>query len=62
MPSTSGRRRPARTASAGDAFAVGSFTVAVHGQRHALIHEDIPCPDDVGYLTDGGILYHPGDA
>lgn len=47
---------------AGDAFAVGSITVTVHGHRHALIHTDIPCPDNVGYLLDNGTLYHPGDA
>ncbi|NED88694.1 MBL fold metallo-hydrolase [Streptomyces sp. SID11233] len=47
---------------AGDTFEVRSFTVAVHGHQHALIHHDIPCPDNVGYLFDGGALYHPGDA
>ncbi|USQ85414.1 MBL fold metallo-hydrolase [Streptomyces phaeoluteigriseus] len=50
-----------RTVTAGDAFAVGSFSVTVHGRRHALIHPDIPCPDNVGYLVDAA-LYHPGDA
>ncbi|MCC2280081.1 MBL fold metallo-hydrolase [Streptomyces sp. ET3-23] len=47
---------------AGDTFTVGSVTVAVHGHRHAPIHADIPCPDNVGYLLDDGALYHPGDA
>lgn len=51
-----------RAVAAGDTFTIGSFTVAVHGQRHALIHVDIPCPDNVGYLIDDGALYHPGDA
>ena len=51
-----------RTVAAGDAFAVGSLDVTVHGHRHALIHADIPCPDNVGYLFDNGALYHPGDA
>ncbi|MFG2454722.1 MBL fold metallo-hydrolase [Streptomyces sp. NPDC048512] len=50
------------TVAEGDTFTVGSVTVAVHGHRHALIHADIPCPDNVGYLLDGGTLYHPGDA
>ncbi|MGW0971380.1 MBL fold metallo-hydrolase [Streptomyces sp. NPDC002516] len=50
------------TVIAGDTFAVGSITVTVHGHRHARIHADIPCPDNVGYLLDGGVLYHPGDA
>lgn len=47
---------------AGDTFDVGSLTVTVHGHRHALIHADIPCPDNVGYLLDDGAVYHPGDA
>ncbi|MFG3280728.1 MBL fold metallo-hydrolase [Streptomyces sp. NPDC048111] len=47
---------------AGDTFSVGSFTVAVHGHRHAPIHADIPCPDNVGYLLDDGAVHHPGDA
>ncbi|MEU1824740.1 MBL fold metallo-hydrolase [Streptomyces abikoensis] len=51
-----------RAVAAGDTFTVGSVTVAVHGRRHAPIHADIPCPDNVGYLLDDGALYHPGDA
>jgi L-ascorbate metabolism protein UlaG (beta-lactamase superfamily) len=47
---------------AGDTFTVGAIDVSVHGHRHALIHADIPCPDNVGYLLDGGTVYHPGDA
>ncbi|WP_328929337.1 MBL fold metallo-hydrolase [Streptomyces sp. NBC_00190] len=47
---------------AGDTFSVGSITATVHGHRHALIHADIPCPDNVGYLLDNGAVYHPGDA
>ncbi|MGW3269630.1 MBL fold metallo-hydrolase [Streptomyces sp. NPDC001056] len=50
------------TVAAGDTFTVGSIPVTVHGHRHALIHADIPCPDNVGYLLDEGALYHPGDA
>ncbi|MFB6805668.1 MBL fold metallo-hydrolase [Streptomyces sp. NPDC056387] len=47
---------------AGDTFSVGPITAAVHGHRHALVHADIPCPDNVGYLLDDGAVYHPGDA
>ncbi|MGW7264435.1 MBL fold metallo-hydrolase [Streptomyces sp. NPDC054842] len=51
-----------RAVAAGDTFTVGALDVSVHGHRHALIHADIPCPDNVGYLLDGGAVYHPGDA
>ncbi|MET8169388.1 MBL fold metallo-hydrolase [Streptomyces sp. NPDC005329] len=47
---------------AGDTLTLGSLTATVHGHRHALIHADVPCPDNVGYLIDDGALYHPGDA
>ncbi|TWV30611.1 MBL fold metallo-hydrolase [Streptomyces misionensis] len=47
---------------AGDTFRVGALTATVHGHRHAPIHADIPCPDNVGYLLDDGAVYHPGDA
>ncbi|WEH40453.1 MBL fold metallo-hydrolase [Streptomyces sp. AM 2-1-1] len=50
-----------RAVTAGDTFTVGPVTVTVHGRRHAPIHADLPCPDNVGYLVDGA-LYHPGDA
>ncbi|WP_062645727.1 MBL fold metallo-hydrolase [Streptomyces maremycinicus] len=50
------------TVTAGDTITVGSLTATVHGHRHARIHADIPCPDNVGYLIDDGALYHPGDA
>jgi hypothetical protein len=33
----------------------------VHGDRHALIHPDIPAVPNVGYLVDGA-FYHPGNA
>ncbi|WP_370356422.1 MBL fold metallo-hydrolase [Catenulispora sp. EB89] len=51
-----------RAVAAGDTFTVGAISAAVHGDRHALIHPDIPCPDNVGYLLEDGALYHPGDA
>ena len=46
---------------AGDELALGSFSVAVHGTEHAVIHPDIPVIANVGYLIDGSV-YHPGDA
>lgn len=50
-----------RAVTAGDTFTVGPLAVTVHGRRHAPVHADIPCPDNVGYLVDGAV-YHPGDA
>lgn len=45
----------------GDRFEVAGFDVAVHGGSHAVIHPDLPCPANVGYLVDGRV-YHPGDS
>ncbi|MEU8654346.1 MBL fold metallo-hydrolase [Streptomyces sp. NPDC048737] len=57
-----GRSDRVHAVAAGDTVTVGSLTATVHGHRHAPIHADIPCPDNVGYLLDDGALYHPGDA
>jgi L-ascorbate metabolism protein UlaG (beta-lactamase superfamily) len=45
----------------GDTFTANGLDVAVHGERHAIIHPDIPQVSNVGYLI-GGSVYHPGDA
>jgi L-ascorbate metabolism protein UlaG (beta-lactamase superfamily) len=45
----------------GDTFIANGLDVAVHGERHAIIHADIPQVTNVGYLI-GGLVYHPGDA
>ncbi|PRX98581.1 MBL fold metallo-hydrolase [Allonocardiopsis opalescens] len=45
----------------GDAFEVGGFSVRVHGERHAVIHPDLPELANVGFLVDGAV-FHPGDA
>jgi L-ascorbate metabolism protein UlaG (beta-lactamase superfamily) len=45
----------------GDALSLGSLAVTVHGDKHAVIHPDIPAIANVGYLLDGSV-YHPGDA
>lgn len=46
---------------AGDAFAVGPFSVQVFGEEHAVIHPDLPTIANVGYLVDDAV-FHPGDA
>ncbi|MEU3930886.1 MBL fold metallo-hydrolase [Streptomyces sp. NPDC029044] len=46
----------------GDTFTTAGFDVQVHGELHAVIHPDIPRITNVGYLVDGGAVFHPGDA
>ncbi|WP_433242009.1 MBL fold metallo-hydrolase [Actinomadura nitritigenes] len=50
-----------RAVASGDALSIGDFAVTVHGERHAVIHPDIPIVANTGYLIDGRV-YHPGDA
>ncbi|GLU48948.1 MBL fold metallo-hydrolase [Nocardiopsis ansamitocini] len=48
----------------GDRFEVEGFDVQVHGERHAVIHPDIPVVPNIGFRIDtptGGV-FHPGDA
>ncbi|WP_305788228.1 MBL fold metallo-hydrolase [Symbioplanes lichenis] len=49
------------TVRGGDQLTVAGLDVTVHGERHALIHPDIPLVDNVGYLV-GGKVFHPGDS
>ncbi|WP_018639488.1 MBL fold metallo-hydrolase [Parafrankia elaeagni] len=46
----------------GDTFTAAGFDVQVHGEWHAEIHPDVPPMTNVGYLVDGGKVFHPGDA
>jgi L-ascorbate metabolism protein UlaG (beta-lactamase superfamily) len=46
---------------AGDTLSLAALEVTVHGDKHAVIHPDIPAVANVGYLIDGRV-YHPGDA
>ena len=49
----------------GESHAVGSATLSPVGSRHALIHEFVPRPSNVGIVlrADGEpSLYHPGDS
>jgi L-ascorbate metabolism protein UlaG (beta-lactamase superfamily) len=47
----------------GDSFDVG-VPVQVVGEKHAIIHEELPHFDNSGFLLelDGRTLFHPGDA
>jgi L-ascorbate metabolism protein UlaG (beta-lactamase superfamily) len=51
----------ARTVAHGDDFTAAGFGVHVYGERHAVIHPDIPGVANVGFLVDGEV-YHPGDS
>lgn len=46
---------------AGDLHEIGPFSLRFFGERHALIHESLPVPDNVGVLVNN-LLFHPGDA
>jgi L-ascorbate metabolism protein UlaG (beta-lactamase superfamily) len=49
------------TVKAGDTFDVGPFSVQVFGEKHAVIHRELPEFANVGFLVDG-VVFHPGDA
>lgn len=49
------------TVKAGDSFQAAGFDVAVFGEKHAVIHPDVPVDENVGFLVDGRV-FHPGDA
>lgn len=45
-------------------FTAAGIEVRTVGEKHAVIHADMPQIDNSGYLltVDGSTLYHPGDA
>jgi L-ascorbate metabolism protein UlaG (beta-lactamase superfamily) len=45
----------------GDALRIAGFDVAILGEKHEVVHPDVPPVDNVGFLIDGTI-FHPGDA
>src|SRR5688572_24353287 len=45
----------------GDRFSVGGFDVLAVGERHAIVHPDVPQVPNVGFVVDGRV-FHPGDA
>ena len=50
-----------KTVKAGDEIEAGPFTLKFFGEKHALIHESIPVPDNVGVLVNDE-FYYPGDS
>ena len=48
----------------GQQLRVAGFDVTVVGEQHAVIHPELPRPDNSGYLltADGETAYHPGDS
>jgi L-ascorbate metabolism protein UlaG (beta-lactamase superfamily) len=50
-----------RTVGEGDALNIAGFEVAVVGQKHEVVHPDVPPVENVGFFIDGEV-FHPGDA
>lgn len=51
----------AQVGTAGTVFDAAGLAIEVFGERHAVIHPDIPGLRNVGYLV-GGRFFHPGDS
>ncbi|MBC6461331.1 MBL fold metallo-hydrolase [Actinomadura sp. HBU206391] len=45
----------------GDAVTVAGFEVHVYGEKHEVVHPDVPPVDNIGFLVEGEV-FHPGDA
>lgn len=50
-----------KTVGKGDSITVAGVSIQVLAGDHAVIHPDLPCAHNNGYLVDGRLL-HPGDA
>ncbi|MDA2815074.1 MBL fold metallo-hydrolase [Nocardiopsis sp. RSe5-2] len=48
----------------GDTARIAGFDVDVYGERHAVIHPDIPVITNIGFrvATPSGAVFHPGDS
>jgi len=46
----------------GEAFEIAGFGVRTVGGEHAEIYPGFEVPQNIGYVIDGGALYHPGDS
>ncbi|WP_018347974.1 MBL fold metallo-hydrolase [Longispora albida] len=47
---------------AGQKIELTGLEIEAIGGRHALTYEDLPQCANLGYVIDGGRVYHPGDA
>jgi L-ascorbate metabolism protein UlaG (beta-lactamase superfamily) len=45
----------------GDVLEIAGFSVHVYGEKHALIHQDVPLVENTCFMIDGE-LFHPGDS
>jgi L-ascorbate metabolism protein UlaG (beta-lactamase superfamily) len=45
----------------GDAVTIAGFEVAVVGEKHEVVHPDVPPVDNIGFFVDDTV-FHPGDA
>lgn len=45
----------------GDALTIAGFDVQVHGEKHEVVHPDVPPVENIGFFVDGQV-FHPGDA
>jgi L-ascorbate metabolism protein UlaG (beta-lactamase superfamily) len=45
----------------GDAVTIAGFEVAVIGEKHEVVHPDVPPVDNIGFFVDDTV-FHPGDA
>ncbi|MDA8370386.1 MAG: MBL fold metallo-hydrolase [Nocardiopsaceae bacterium] len=48
----------------GDVLRIAGFDTHIYGERHAVIHPDIPVIANIGFRIDtpNGAVFHPGDA
>jgi L-ascorbate metabolism protein UlaG (beta-lactamase superfamily) len=51
----------ARTLGDGDALTIAGFDVGIVGEKHEVVHPDVPPVDNIGFFVDGEV-FHPGDA
>lgn len=45
-----------------ESFEIAGFGVRTVGGEHAQIYPGFDVPQNVGYIIDGGAVYHPGDS